>query len=317
MKHPVLRLASCLVIVGAVGAGIGAVTGNLWQTPTRLVAVSGQVRIPHRTRTVDVEVFDTNVTVSGTTGNALTYAGRLPVLQEKTASGARQVMNSEWTVSVGGDSVLMQLKKLPSQRRGLAISWRSPHLTISLPRHLAVKISTTNGTVRLQGIDASSTIDTTNSPVTTSAVQGPLHVHTSDGNVSLRAVTGSVAVTDQNGGVTLTNVHGSVDVQTSTSPVSLTNLLGSVNVADTSGAITAASPIGGRWTLKTTESPIRLSVPRATNALMTALTSQGSIGGTLHWIPEGPNSARSRTGTGIHRVRLQTTSANITVDRAR
>jgi DUF4097 and DUF4098 domain-containing protein YvlB len=265
---------------------------------------------------VDLAVFDANVTVTGTTGHTLAYSGILPVLHQKTASSARRIMDSEWTVEVRGDTLLMRLRKLPSQKTGLAISWQSPHLTVTLPHELGIKITTTNGTVRLQGVDAASAIHTTNSSVIASAVQAPLHVNTSSGRVSLRNVTGSVTVQDQNGGVTLTNIRGSVDVKTSTSPVTMTNLLGSVDVENTNGAITGSSAIVGGWSLETSNAPIRLTIPQATNALVTALTSQGSIGGTLRWIPKGPNAAVSRLGGGMHRVTLQTSSANISVDGA-
>lgn len=287
MKHSVLGLASGLVIIGAIIVGVGALTGNLWKTPTQLVPVSGQIAIRHRIRTTDLVVFDANITVTGTSGHILSYSGKLPVLHQKTASSARRVMDSEWTVEVRGDTVLMRLKKMPSQRRGLAISWQSPRLTITLPRDVAVKVTTTNGTVRLQGVDAASVVNTTNSAVIASAVDGPVQANTSSGSVFLDNVTGPVIVRNQNGGITLSNIRGSVDARTSTSPVTLTNLFGPVDVVDMDGAITGSSAIDGGWSLKTSNAPIRLTVPGASNAFVTALTSQGSIVALLHSLNSG------------------------------
>jgi hypothetical protein len=314
VKHPVLGVAAGLVIVGAAGTGVGALTGNLWQSPVRMVPVSGQVRLRPSTRTIAVSVFDAHVTVRGTSGRRVTYSGWLPMVRQ--GARTRQGADGEWTMDVRGATMQLGLRQLPADRDGLAFTWRSPQLTLTVPRGLAVTITTTNGAVRLSGIDGASSVSTTNSPVDVSGVDGPLHVRTSNGQVSVRGVMGPVTVQDQNGGLVLDAIRGAVQAATVNSPVSLRNLWGAVHVTDANGSITGSSPIGGLWSLQTSNAPIRLQVPHTVSAALQATTSAGSIGGSVDWAPEGPNAARCRLGTGLHRVSLETSNASIWVDGA-
>lgn len=115
-------------------------------------------------------------------------------------------------------------------------------------------------------------------------------------------------------GIAASDMNGSVNLQTSNGKMTLENITGSVTANDSNGAISASSTIKGKWSLRTTNARISLSVPSNTNARIHASTSNASIGGNVPWNANVSGQSISTLGTGSNQVHLQTSNGHISVN---
>lgn len=313
MGRKLIRLASSLVIIGAIGAGVGALTGDLWKTPVSLGSISGDINLAG-IKTVDVVIPSGNVTVIGTNRKTLAYSGELTALHQRTQSEANQLVRSEWKTQKNGDTLTLILEQPMSQRVGFNTSWKSPHLELNVPSAVATKITTSNGSVNMKSMDANCKIQTSNSAVIASDINGKVDLQTSDGKITVKNIMGSVTATDSNAGIEASSIHGSVNLRTSNGTITLNNITGSATVINSNSAIHATSSINNKWHLETTNAHISLSVPTNTSASITASTSNASIAGNVHWNTNDSGRGNCILGTGLNQVRLQTTNGSISVN---
>lgn len=314
MNRKLFYLASGCVVVGTIGAGIGALTGNLWKAPVSLGVVNGEANLNEGVKNVEIIIPSGNVNVTGTSGKTLSYFGALTALHQKTQADANQFIQSEWKVEQSGDTLKLFLQQPLSQRVGLNASWKSPYLKVQIPKAMSTEIRTSNGSVNINGMDAKCIVRTSNDTVTTTNINGSVNVTTSNGKTTLQNITGSVTVRDSNGGIDASTIRGSVNFQTSNSAINLNTVNGSAMVHTSNGAIMASSVINGTWILKTSNAHISLSVPKNTNASIFATTSNGSIRGRVHWISKSSNTATCTLGSGLNQVQLETSNGSISVN---
>lgn len=316
MKHKLIVLASLLVAIGAIGTGVGALTGDLWKTPVSLGSITGQVTLNGNIKNIDIEIPTGNVSVIGTKGNTLTYSGELTALHQRTQNEADQLVHSEWKIEKNGDTLKLTLEQPMSHRVGFNTSWRSPHLELNIPSAIATKITTSNGSVNIQAMDASCKVQTSNAPITASDINGSVNLQTSDGTITLEKITGSTTANDSNARIDASTVGGSANFRTSNGALNLNNIAGSVTVDDSNGAIVASSAINNTWDLRTTNAHISLSVLRNTNAKISASTSNASIGGNIPWKSNASDQGDAILGTGSNQVHLQSSNGSISVNYA-
>lgn len=314
MKRTLFYVASGCVVIGAIGAGIGAVTGNLWKTPVSLGVIDGTINPNDGVKNVEIVIPSGNVRLTGTSGTTVKYSGALTALHQRTQADANRLIRSEWKVERSGDTLKLFLQQRPSQREGLNASWRSPHLELQIPRTMTTEIRTSNGSVNISAMDAECVVQTSNDTVTASDVNGSVNMTTSSGKITLKNITGSVTVRDSNGGIDASTIRGAANLQTSNGAIILKTVTGSVEALNSNGAITGSSVINGKWFLKTSNAHISLSVPRNTNASIYASTSNGSIKGGVHWISQSSDTASCNLGSGVNKVQLETSNGSISVN---
>ncbi|MCL6625887.1 DUF4097 family beta strand repeat-containing protein [Alicyclobacillus shizuokensis] len=240
--------------------------------------VNGHVSVGNGIKRVQIEVENARVTVTGATGSEVTYDGELDVGAFSPRDAERKI-HAQWSVHQVGDVLEMRLNTRPSLGFMGGFAGPHPYLNVQVPKTLSTEVVTSNGSVQVAQMNSSST------------------VHTSNGVVGLTDVRGDVTVGTSNGTVTLKNIAGRVDVHT------------------TNGRIRGTSEIGGDWTCSTTNGAIELSVPSDTNATVHAQTTNGSIGGGVHWTFASRQHGRVNLGSGDHEVYLSTTNGSVKVDR--
>ncbi|EPZ43289.1 DUF4097 family beta strand repeat-containing protein [Alicyclobacillus acidoterrestris] len=313
MSRKLVILATSLVVIGAIGTALGAATGNLSHTPVSLGSIRGKVLVSSKIKHVVLQVPVANVTIHGTTGNTLTYSGELTALHQKTQNEANQLIRSEWKVENDGDTLKLILKQPHAQWQGLNASWKPAHLELNIPNRMTTDISTSNGGVSIQGMNADAKVQTSNSTIAASDIHGSLSLQTSNGKITAKRIIGSVTARDDNSAMEVASIHGSVDLQTSNASVRLNNISGTTTVMDSNGAIDATSSIQGKCYLKTSNAHISLSIPTNTSANIGAITSNASIGGDVNWQTSGSNQGHCILGDGLRQIQLQTTNGSISV----
>ncbi len=88
-------------------------------------------------------------------------------------------------------------------------------MVVTVPATADVDVTTSDGAIRLSGVDGRTTLKTSNGSVTVSEASGTLDVTTSNGQVRLVAFTGAATVDTSNGSITATVATGAFDLTTS------------------------------------------------------------------------------------------------------
>jgi hypothetical protein len=248
------------------------------------VPVKGQLKAGSDIRAVDIDLENTAVAVRGTASRDVSYDGALAT-EAQTAADAAKAMRAEWSVRQVGHTLVLSLtypadEGIPVRGWLSQFSEPAPYLNVVLPAALLSRVTTTNASVKVEGM------------------AGASDVHTSNGDVSLSHVASDVSVRTTNGTVDLNSISGAVDAMT------------------TNAAVDAVSQVGGDWRVATTNGPVQLRLAGAASAHISASTTNAAIGGNIRWsyAGGGQSQATATVGTGGDRIVLTSTNGNIDVD---
>jgi len=136
-------------------------------------------------------------------------------------------------------------------------------------------------------------------------------VRTSNGSISVANMMADVNLKTSNGSGTIVNIGGSVTLVTSNGNISLTNISGTVAAKSSNGNLMINSPINGDWACSTSNGGITLTVPKQSDAVIDAVTSNGSFNGDLSWKQETKNHRISTLGSGANKMLLVTSNGSI------
>lgn len=143
----------------------------------------------------------------------------------------------------------------------------------------AADLATSFADIRFNGIGKGLTVRAQNSQVTGDTVGENAVIETSFGGVDLRGVKGGARVTAQNAPVRLVDIAGEVFAKTTFASTTVENAGGAINVDNQNGSVTVAAKPGPckPIVLRTTFSPIAVTVPAGVGYTVTARTTFGKI----------------------------------------
>lgn len=161
-------------------------------------------------------------------------------------------------ISRGAESI--NIRTVPPVERGGNTGAR---YVIRVPRQAVLElIKSTNGSVRVNGLDGAATLRTTN------------------GSVRVSGVNGTVSATSTNGAIECVNIAGPVTARTTNGRIKLEEIQGPMEATTTNGSIVAAmtrSTDDRKMRFSTTNGGIELRLPAALKNDVRASTSNGSI----------------------------------------
>jgi DUF4097 and DUF4098 domain-containing protein YvlB len=165
----------------------------------------------------------------------------------------------------------------------------------------AARLRTSNGSVRLSNTTGDGDVDTSNGAVTLTNAKGDLRVNTSNGSIS-GDVTGSLNADTSNGSITM-RVRGTQ----ANKPLVVDSSNGSINL-DIEGDAPQAMEI------TTSNSSVTLRMPASTNAELRANTSNGTITTDFEVRARGSISktrVEGSIGAGGQPIRVSTSNGSI------
>ena len=244
------------------------------------------------------------------------------------SSSNLSVQNANGSINIedvrGPLSVSNRFASVSVQRIGgnLSIS-NSNGSVIAIDIKGPTSISDSFATVTAQNIGGPLSIANTNGNVTASNIGGDLNVDTRFGLVRAERIRGNVVIDNANGGVTASDVSGSARVNTSFASVFLKGVDGSVNVENQNGAIGVSGLRGScnDVSLRTTFSPIKISIGSNASYNLTARTSFGTINTdvpitvTTRSTNENSSTVSGTIGNGGCKMELVTSNGGITITR--
>jgi len=168
----------------------------------------------------------------------------------------------------------------PGERRGNT----GARYTIRLPRRATLeRIASSNGGVRLDGLEGSGRVQTSNGAIRVGQHQGTLDLSTSNGAIEIRNMTGPITARTSNGRVTVDEIRGALDAATSNGSITATLLESPADrplrFATTNGSveITLREALRSEMRAQTSNGGVTLRLPADTHARLSANTSNSSI----------------------------------------
>jgi hypothetical protein len=208
----------------------------------------------------------------------------------------------------------------PSEIRGGA----GARYTVRLPRRVILeRVESSNGGVRVEGIEGSARVRTSNGSINVWNVRGDFDGITSNASVDLGQFTGAATLKSSNGRIKADGVRGFFGAHTSNASIDAT--LGELDPARPLRLITSNGNVsltldsyrGNEVEVRTSNSSINLRLPSGANAQLRAVTSNGSVSCDfpLDNAITGKARLEGTVGSGGPLVDLTSSNGNIRVYR--
>lgn len=174
------------------------------------------------------------------------------------------------------------------------------HIELSVPRDIAVSLSSTNGKICLEGLERS------------------IHAKSNNGSVSISNVIGDIDVTTANAKVTCRCTHGHLRARSSNGKIEVDSHQGSIDASTSNGVIRASLETLGELgvILKTSNGRIVLDLPEKTDADIDILVENGHIRNDLEMKDQTSGTdgrVQGRIGAGGTPIRLRTSNGTISL----
>ncbi|MCX6588350.1 MAG: DUF4097 family beta strand repeat-containing protein [Acidobacteria bacterium] len=219
--------------------------------------------------------------------------------------------------AAGPDAVAIRTLP-PAEGRGQT----GARFTIRVPRRNAIEqLVTSNGAVRLEGLEGPGRVQTSNGAIRVGQHLGALDLSTSNGAIDIGGVTGPVTARTSNGRVSVEDLKGGLDAATANGSITATLLEtpaeGPLRFATTNGSVTLKLRQAPRSDLRvqTSNGAVTVRLPEATNARVRLGTSNAAITNEFPLAGSGGVATRTRVdgkiGNGGPLVDIQTSNASI------
>jgi hypothetical protein len=207
-----------------------------------------------------------------------------------------------------GDHVNFELKEKEKVHFGLHIGMTShePHVTVETPKELDLEARTSDGALKVYG------------------VEGSISLHTSDGAVDVSDVSGAVRLTASDGSIRIHNVTGTLESKSSDGRVSIDGRLSGIQVHTSDGRLEVTLTEGSQLTtssrIEASDGQVTVRLPKTLAADLDVHTSDGKIDCQLPLTMNGYNSSgssghniRGRLNAGGTPLTIHTSDGNVTI----
>ncbi len=214
--------------------------------------------------------------------------------------------SDEYTVTEfqSGDHVNFDLKE--KQHFGFHIGGphREPHVTVETPGELDLEARTSDGGLKVHGVN------------------GSIALHTSDGSVEVSDVSGALRLVASDGSIRIHNVSGTLESKSSDGHVSIDGKLTGLQVHTSDGALELTLAEGSQLTtssrVEASDGSLKHRLPRTLAADVEIHTGDGHIDCQLPLTMNGYTSGgghdiRGRLNAGGTPLTIHTCDGNVTI----
>jgi len=185
-------------------------------------------------------------------GSVAVFAHSLPTIKVKLQERVRAEDEGRGREISNQLNVVIDRKdrgfSLSTNRESLPDEWRrglETHLSVWVPKSMAVTLSNEHGQVSLEGISGNHFIKNAHGSVTIRNVDGSLRVENRHGPVNVSAITGDCRIKNRYGSVEVEAVGGKTEIENAHGPVDLRKLKGGANLSNSYGHIVCTDLEGG------------------------------------------------------------------------
>jgi DUF4097 and DUF4098 domain-containing protein YvlB len=261
-----------------------------------------------------VENFNGSIEITAWDKNQVQIDG------EKYASTRELLERVKIQVTPSPDFIQVRTMREPNLRGNMGARYR-----IRVPAKVLLDdIRSSNGPVRVDGVEKVGRLKTSNGPVHVTRSGGDVTINTSNGPVEIKEFAGSASVHTSNGPVSLEGVRGRLEVSTSNGPIraGVDDLASGTpaKLRTTNGPITlqADGKVSTDVIATTSNGPITLKLPDSAGVRIKARTSNSRISSDLPIATISSQSKSSLDGTlgaGGPLLDLTTSNGRIRIER--
>lgn len=240
---------------------------------------------------------------------------------EVEVSGAKSASREEVLkaihVDVTADAGMVRIRARRPDERHCNCGVR---FTLKVPKKVILEdISTSNGSLRLESIQGSARMRSSNGAVRVWGVDGDIDIQTSNGSVDVDKFTGAADLKTSNGRIKASGIEGAFSARTSNGSIDA-----GIDALDTGKPLVLSSSNGSinvslaRWNnneirASTSNSSINLRLPAGVAAELKAVTSNGNITSDFELVASQRSKTRvsGRIGGGGALLDLSTSNGNI------
>jgi len=207
------------------------------------------------------------------------------------------------TESQSGDHVNFELKE--KQRFHVSIgNRREPRVLVEAPKQMDLETRTTDGGLKVYGIE------------------GTVSLHTSDGGVEVADVTGAIRLVASDGSIRMHNLTGTLESRSSDGNVTIDGKLSAVQVHTSDGSLDLTLAEGSQLTtasrVEASDGNVKIRLPKTLAADIDLHTGDGHIDCQLPLTMNGYKSGSGHTisgklNAGGTPLTIQTRDGNVTV----
>jgi hypothetical protein len=260
-----------------------------------------------------MENMNGSIEISGWDKSTIDISGTKYAAEENALKGMKV------DVVAGPDSVRIRTIAPSGYRGNLGARY-----VIRVPQRTQLdKISSSNGSVRIDGLQGAARVRTSNGSVRVMNVAGPLELQTSNGAVEANDVQGGVTIHTTNGGIRIDGLKGALEAVTTNG-----GIRARLNNPDAQKAVRLESSNGSvdltmdnlkdnDIRVSTSNSSITLRLPANARGQLRAHTSHGRVTTDFDVHSRGFNSSKTNVegtiGTGGPILDLSTSNGSISV----
>ena len=205
--------------------------------------------------------------------------------------------------SQSGDHVSFELRE--KQRFGIHMgNHREPHVFVETPAELDLEARTSDGGLKVYGVN------------------GTIALHTSDGAVDVADVSGAIRLVASDGSIRIHNVNGTLESRSSDGHVSIDGKLSGVQVHTSDGGLELTLNEGSQLTtssrIEASDGSVKIRLPKTLAADVDIHTGDGHIDCQLPLTMSGYNSGgghniRGRLNNGGTPLTIHTSDGSVTI----
>jgi hypothetical protein len=201
-----------------------------------------------------------------------------------------------------GDHVNFELKE--KQHFGVHVSRREPQVIVETPKELDLEARTSDGALKVYG------------------VQGNVALHTSDGAVDVSDVSGALRLVASDGSIRIHNVTGTLESKSSDGSVKIDGRLTGVQVHTSDGSLDLTLAEGSQLTtssrVEASDGRVTIRLPKTLAADLDIHTGDGHIDCQLPLTMNGYNSGgghniRGKLNAGGTPLTIHTSDGSVTI----
>jgi hypothetical protein len=252
--------------------------------------IQGSQFVPSGISTIEVKLPYGHVNVQGSATSQLSYHAQLTALASDVPSSS--ALHREWTVTRVGNV----LKLVWNAPYSMTIPYQDDtYIDVTAPKRLVGDVKVLDGgQMDIRGLAG-------------------VNLHVTNGTVAIADIRGNVDAQTTNGTLKISQVSGKVKANTINGIMSLRSIDGSIHSSSVNGVIRVQSEVEGAWDIRTGNGQIDLSVPRSTNATITATTGLGAVSGDIPWSQKSHKYGSATLGNGSNQIQLNATLGSINV----
>ncbi len=237
----------------------------------------------------------------------------------KYASSPELLKSLSIDIVATGDTVRVRTVRPSRRRGGMGASY-----VIRVPRRTELeRIISSNGSLRVEGIESAARLRTSNGSVRVAGLKGSLEAHTSNASVEVRDQQGDATIETSNGSVHAEGIRGAFSATTSNASVSARLIEpqahSPLRLHSSNGSITLTIErmSDNEIHATTSNASITVRLPAAPNARLSAHTSNSSVQSDFDLTLKGGTVSRSHLegvlGGGGPLIELSTSNAGIKI----